>query len=94
MSGNKAKLFSFKNIIYDITKLLAALPGFIYFRPKYIYESDKAKKRIRGAAIVVSNHTGFFDPVYLQFAVWYRRHHFVCLQKFFEGKAENLLNEN
>ncbi|MBQ9428808.1 MAG: 1-acyl-sn-glycerol-3-phosphate acyltransferase [Clostridia bacterium] len=77
----------FHYLFYDCTKVLTALPGLIWFRPKYLYVNDKAKKRIRGGAIVISNHNSFFDPVYLQFAVWYRRHHFVCLQKFFDGPA-------
>jgi len=77
--------FSFSYLFYDFTKIITALPGWIWLRPKFRYVSDEAKKKIRGGAIVISNHNSFFDPVYLQFAVWYRRHRFVCLQKFFDG---------
>lgn len=80
------KLFAAEYLLYDFAKLTAAIPGLIAFRPKIIYQSETAKKRIKGAALLIGNHTGFFDPVYMQFAVWYRRHHFICLKEFFEGK--------
>ena len=71
---------------YDIVKYLLGLPGLLWFRPHILYESPAAKKRVRGGAIAISNHNGFHDPVYLQYAIWYRRHHFVCLQKLLDGK--------
>ena len=80
-----AKTFSFSFIIHDIFKIILALPGLLWFRPKIIYESPAAKKKIRGGALVIANHIGFFDPVYLQYCIWYRRHHFVCLDDFFKG---------
>ncbi|MBR6914996.1 MAG: 1-acyl-sn-glycerol-3-phosphate acyltransferase [Clostridia bacterium] len=83
----KAKLFSPKYLIYDFVKATAALPGLLIFRPKWIYESEKAKERIRGGALAVSNHYGFFDPLYLMIAIWYRRHRFVCGKEFFESRA-------
>ena len=84
---DKARLFSPNYLIYDFVKVTAALPGLILFRPKWIYESDIAKKRIRGGALVVSNHYGFFDPLFLMIAIWYRRHRFICGKEFFESKA-------
>ena len=84
---NKSKLFSYKNFIYDFVKITAAIPTYIWCRPKFLYISKNAKKRIRGGALLIANHTGFCDPIYLMVAVWYRRHHFVCLKKFFEGKS-------
>ncbi|MDD7394040.1 MAG: hypothetical protein PUG24_06570, partial [Eubacteriales bacterium] len=80
-------MFSIRYLFYDFVKITAAIPGLICFRPKLVYENKKAKKKIRGGAMIVSNHVGFRDPVYLQFAVWYRRQHFVCLKKLFEGRA-------
>ncbi|MBS7263231.1 MAG: 1-acyl-sn-glycerol-3-phosphate acyltransferase [Eubacteriales bacterium] len=74
-------------IFYYFVKYTAALPGLIWMRPKILFESEAAAERIRGGAILIANHMGFFDPVYMMFAVWYRRQHFVCLKSFFEGKA-------
>ena len=31
------------------------------------------------------NHDGFFDPIYLMFAIWYRRHRFICRKEFFDS---------
>ncbi len=83
----KNKLFSFKYWFYDFVKITASLPGLIWLRPKWVFESKEARLRIRGGAIVVSNHNGFVDPVHLMFAVWYRRHHFICGKEFFEGRS-------
>ncbi|MBQ9414645.1 MAG: 1-acyl-sn-glycerol-3-phosphate acyltransferase, partial [Clostridia bacterium] len=81
------KAWGLDYLLFDFMKVTAALPGLLWFRPRWIYENDAAKKRIRGGALLVSNHDGFFDPLYLQFAVWYRRHHFICSKEFFEGRA-------
>lgn len=87
---NKNRLFSFKYFVHDFVKVTAAVPGLIWFRPKWVFESDRAKEAVRGGALAVSNHYGFFDPMYLMFAIWYRRHHFVCGKEFFEGKARHI----
>lgn len=74
--------------VYDFIKATAAIPGMIWFRPKVRYISPAAKEKLRGGVLLVSNHTGFMDPVCLMFAIWYRRHHFVCLDRFFEGTVK------
>ncbi len=84
---NKAKLFSFKYFLMDLIRVSGALPGLIWLRPKIRYTSKAAKKRIRGGALLVSNHTSFVDPALVMFAVWYRRQKFVCHQAFMETKA-------
>lgn len=82
----KAKLFSLKNLVLDFVRITAA-PGLLWFRPKRIYESDLAKKKIKGPAIVIANHAGVTDPVYLMLVIWYRRHRFVCKSDLMESKA-------
>lgn len=86
-SNGKAPLFSPRYLFYDFVKATAAIPGMIWLRPKWIYENDAARKKLRGGCILISNHDGFFDPVYLMAGVWYRRHHFICRKEFFESKA-------
>ena len=71
----------FKNFFYDFVLFTGALPGFIWLHPRYLYKSPEAKKHIKGGALVVSNHISLFDPVYLLFTIWYRRHRFVCIQE-------------
>ena len=55
--SNKAPLFSFKYFFYDFIKLGVFLTGWLWFRPKFIYISDLAKTKLRGGALVLSNHT-------------------------------------
>ncbi len=86
-NAEKLPLFSFRYLLYDFTKLTAALPGLIWLRPKWIYENKAAKKRLRGGYLVIANHAGFLDPVYVMAAIWYRRHRFICIKDFFESKA-------
>ena len=85
-TSSKAKLFSLRYLFYDFVKLTAALPGLLWFRPKWLYESRAARKRIRGGCLLIANHNGFFDPICVMLAVWYRRHRFVCDKIFFTGK--------
>ena len=75
---------SFKYLLHDIVMLTGALPGLIWFRPRVLYESKKAKRKIKGGALLASNHAGVRDPVYLMFGVWYRRHRFVAMKELFE----------
>ena len=82
---NKAGLFSIKNFVLDFVRITAA-PEMLWFRPKHIYENEAAKKRIKGAAIVIMNHVGMIDPMYLMLAIWYRRHRFVCKSDLMQSK--------
>ncbi len=79
----KHKLFH--NFIYDFVKI-TAIPGLLYYRPKYIHFEHEPKERIRGGALVISNHVGFADPIYVMMGIWYRRHRFVCMKEFYEKK--------
>ncbi|MBP5230762.1 MAG: 1-acyl-sn-glycerol-3-phosphate acyltransferase [Clostridia bacterium] len=63
---------------YDFMKWVCFWPVALYLRPKYIYATKEAKKRIRTAGVVVYNHTSFLDVLYIQLSVWYRRHRIVA----------------
>ena len=78
-------------LFYDFVRLTAALPGLLWLRPKHVYENENAKKRVRGGALVIANHTGFLDPILLMYAIWYRRHHFVCMDSIFDSRVRNWL---
>ena len=78
-------------VVHDVCKFFAALPGLVWLRPKIRYVSKEAKKRIRGGALVICNHATMFDPVYVMYAIRYRRHHFICLKELTEGKFGWLL---
>lgn len=78
-------------LIHDVTKFFASVPGLLWFRPKVRYINENAKKKIKGGALLISNHTTLFDPVYVMYTVWYRRHHFICLKELTEAKMGWLL---
>lgn len=80
-------VFSLRYWFYDFVKITSALPGLLAFRPKRIYETPQARKKLRGGALLIANHVGFTDPVYLMLTIWYRRHHFICIEDFFRSKA-------
>lgn len=84
---NVAKKKKSNYLFYDFVKVTAALPGLIWLRPRIYYENKAAKKRIKGGALIISNHLGFLDPIYLQYAIWYRRHNFVCLSEIMKKKG-------
>lgn len=85
------KLFSFQYLFYDFVKITASIPGILWFRPKRLYENANAKKKIHGGALLISNHSGFVDPVHLMISVWYRRHHYVCGDDLMDSRAGWLL---
>ena len=79
---------------YDFVKITAAIPGLLWFRPKKIYTSDKAKEKIRGGALLISNHSGDYDPIILMFGIWYRRHHFIATSELFDTKIKRFMFEH
>ena len=87
---NRAPLFAFRYFVYDFIKIGVFLTSWLWFRPKYIYESKEAKLRLRGGALVLSNHTSFLDPLYLIYCLWYRRQRFVCMKEFYNSKLRGL----
>lgn len=73
-------------LFYDVAKVIAALPGLIWFRPRIRYVGPTAKRKIKGGALLIANHIGLYDPVYMMYAVWYRRHRFICLKELLDMK--------
>ena len=88
----KAKTVSIKYLLFDFIRI-TALPALIWFRPKKLYINEAAKKKIHGGALMISNHIGLFDPMYLMLGLWYRRHHFVATTELFDGKIKRKLFE-
>ena len=78
-------LFSFRYLIYDIMILTAAIPGMLWFRPRRIFAGGK-KPDLSGGLLIIANHIGFFDPVYLMMLFPGRRIRFVCRKEFWATK--------
>ncbi len=84
---DKAKrALGIKYFPYDFVKVTGALPAMLIYRVKRIYENDTAKKKIKGGAIIISNHISFVDPIRLHCVFWYRRLHFMAMKELFKNK--------
>lgn len=82
----KTKTFSFKYVFHDFIKITGGPLGLLWFRPKHYYESERAKKHIKGGAMIVSNHIGMVDPMYIMLGIWYRRERFLAAKDLFFEK--------
>ncbi len=90
----KAKLFSFKYILYDLVKWLGSWQCLIWYRIKKTYDGPEAKKRIKGGAFISSNHVGFSDPFILLTAFLSRRLHFVFMSELIKNKFQEWCYRN
>ena len=54
-------------IIYDIFRWIGVFTGYpfkwIFFKTKSYYESEKAPRRVRGGALIISNHFNLLDYI-------------------------------
>lgn len=91
------------NFFYDFVKFTGLPPTWIWFRPKTLYISEKAKERIKDGALVAANHITLLDPIIVQCAFWYRRMRCVAtkelantpsLEKFFHGLHCIMIDKN
>lgn len=81
------KIFDPKMFVYDFVKWTGALPTLLYMRLKTHYISDEAKKLRHKPALVVSNHTGYTDPLTINTLLFHRRICSVATQELFEHKV-------
>ena len=82
----KARALSLRYLPYDFT-IISGCPAFLWYRPKRIYISKEAKKRVKGGMILISNHISLRDPIYLAVGYPWRRHNFVATKELFCTKA-------
>ena len=86
----RGKLLAFKYIFVDIARILAAPSVFLFLRPQWLYENEAAKKPVRGAAVLISNHDSVLDPMYIMVAVWYRRMRILATKDLYQHKSLDL----
>ena len=77
--------YTFKCFLHDFIFVTGAIPALLLFRPKWVYQNEE-KKRVKGGAIFIGNHSGFFDPIYMMIAVFYRRQRFLTMKEMFNTK--------
>lgn len=89
---SKKKCFM-RYFLHDLVWGIACIFGYLWFRPQRLYINNQAKKKIKGGAMLVSNHVGFYDPVYIMISLNYRRHHFLATKELFSTKFKKFLFE-
>ncbi len=90
---DKKKKSKLRYLPRDIVWAIGYTLGWLVFRPKNYYISEEAKKKIKGGSLIISNHIGFVDPVYLMMAMGYRRQHFIATKEFFSNKFKKFVFE-
>lgn len=78
----KYKIFSIKYLFYDFVKWTGAIPMALFFRMKKIRMGKKQK--VKGGAIMMSNHIGLLDPIVLHFVYPLRRLWSLAMQELFD----------
>ena len=89
----QAHLINFKKILFDIFKW-SGWPFLFIFRIKKVYETPKAKKMLKGGALVISNHLLYSDPMVLHCVYWYRRLYFVVMKELASTKFKAWFYKN
>ncbi len=74
--------------LYDFVKATGAIPALLWLRPKITYLNEKSPKRVKGGALIASNHISFFDPVVVHCVFWYRRLNCIATKDLFTSKTK------
>ena len=90
----KAKLFSFRYILYDLVKWFGWWQCLLWYRLKIKYDGKEAKQKVKGGAFISSNHVGYSDPFILQCAFLYRRFHFLFMTELLKNKFQAWVYRN
>lgn len=91
MKKEKNGRYTFFDFLYDICRWFVIITGVPIFRPRFIYENEAAKKRVKGGALLVSNHVQILDPMYLMLGMWYRRNHYVVAEEIYNKRPLSIL---
>lgn len=77
------------NFCYNFVKITGAIPVLLWLRPKVVYCGAGKRKKIRGGALIVSNHVAMTDPLAILCALWYRIPRFVATKELFDTKRKS-----
>ena len=79
-----------KDVIYYFGLIQLLLLQVFVFKPKTYYEDDdKQNRRLRGSAIIISNHRSFMDGIVLALRLFFNRPHFLATD-FYKNKRRFL----
>ncbi|MBQ8038845.1 MAG: 1-acyl-sn-glycerol-3-phosphate acyltransferase [Lachnospiraceae bacterium] len=76
-------------MIYEIFRWFGLITGYpfnwLYFKRKVYYENDRAKKKIKGGALIISNHFNPLDYVLNSFTFFPRKLYVVASEHAFKN---------
>lgn len=84
------RIFDIKKIPCDFARITGS-PIELYYRIKLHSESGKENIKIKDGAMIISNHTGYSDPVALSCLFWRRRLNYLTAKEVFGKKFRSLL---
>ena len=90
----KAKLFSFRYLLFDLLKWFAWWQCALWYRVKLQFDGKEAKQKIKGGVFISSNHVAISDPFILQCAFLYRRIHFLFMTELIKNKFQAWVYKN
>ena len=86
---NSTKKIPKNHFLYDFAKVTGALPALIFLRPKVILHGEKATNKVKGGALIVSNHLTYYDPVIIFSAFWRRRVYIMATKDLYSTKLSS-----
>ncbi|MBE6737581.1 MAG: 1-acyl-sn-glycerol-3-phosphate acyltransferase [Ruminococcaceae bacterium] len=76
-------------VVYDICRWIGVITGYpfrwIVFKTKFYYENEKAKRKVKGGALIISNHFNTFDFVHNVFVFFPRKLYVVASEHAFKN---------
>ena len=74
---------------YDFVKITGCIPMMLFLRTKVICTGETKPTKVRGGAIISSNHFSFMDPVVVYSAFWNRRVLSVATKDLYSSPAKD-----
>ncbi|MBE7079481.1 MAG: 1-acyl-sn-glycerol-3-phosphate acyltransferase [Clostridiales bacterium] len=71
---------------FDFVKITGAIPMLLFFRLKKIRAGNTKSEKIKGAALISSNHVTFLDPIIINCLFWRRRVRFLATKHLYRTK--------
>lgn len=76
------------NFLYDFVKITGAIPMMLFFRPKKYFVGNGKPHKIKGNAVITSNHISFLDPIILHCVFWRRRLSCLATKNLYDTKLK------
>lgn len=91
-NNKKAKLFQLKMLPLDMSRLILYPMLLFAFRcRKFDKNGEKYRKKLKGNAIIASNHFSQVDAMKITSAFWYRRMYYFIAEIVMKGRIRNFL---